>query len=263
MLMLRSIAFQVLFYVNFAIWLSFALVLTSLLSEKMNWRIVNGWCRMSLWLLRHVAGTRSVVTGLEHVPTRPSIIASKHQSFWDIIALVPHLDRPTFILKQELMRIPVFGRYARKLGMIPIDRAKRGGAIASMLENATIAAGQGRQIVIFPEGTRCRPGAAPDYRQGIYRLYETLAMPVVPVALNSGLYWPRKDVRRWPGTIRADFLEPIPAGLSRVDFFPHLRGSIEKRSDELLAEAYRTDGMEPLEEAGREKLREILGRPAG
>ncbi|MEN3792912.1 1-acyl-sn-glycerol-3-phosphate acyltransferase [Fulvimarina sp. MAC3] len=258
MLIVRSILFQIAFYLNFIIRLLFAVPVMFFVSEETNWRIIKSWCRSSLWILKTFAGTGSRVTGLEHLPDGQAIIASKHQSFWDIIALVPHLDRPSFILKKELLSIPLFGQYARLMGMIPVDRKKRGGAIASMLENARVAAAAGRQIVIFPEGTRSEPGSAPDYRQGIYRLYETLDLPVVPVALNSGLYWPRHDVRRWPGTAHAEFLELIHPGLSRMDFFKRLRGSIEERSGELLAEAYREDGLKPRTEVGRRKLESAL-----
>ncbi|MER0238701.1 lysophospholipid acyltransferase family protein [Fulvimarina sp. MAC8] len=258
MLIVRSVLFQIVFYINFIVRLLAALPLMFFVSEETNWRIINSWCRSSLWILKTFAGTRSQISGLEHVPEGQSIIASKHQSFWDIIALVPTLDRPSFILKKELMSIPVFGQYAKIMGMIPVDRKKRGGAIASMLENAKAAAAEGRQIVIFPEGTRSEPGSAPDYRQGIYRLYEMLDLPVVPVALNSGLYWPRHDVRRWPGTIHADFLEPIHPGLSRIDFFNRLRGSIEERSGELLAESYHRDGLKPRTDEGRRKLENAI-----
>ena len=260
MLIVRSVLFQSVFYLNFLIRLLIAVPVMFFVSEETNWRIIKSWCRSSLWILKTFAGTRSEISGLHHLQDEQSIIASKHQSFWDIISLVPHLNRPSFILKKELMSIPLFGQYARHMGMIPVDRKKRGGAVASMLENARIAAAAGRQIVIFPEGTRSEPGAAPDYRQGIYRLYEALDLPVVPVALNSGLYWPRHDVRRWPGTAQAEFLEPIRPGLSRVDFFDRLRGVIERRSGELLAESYRRDGWTPRTEEGRMRLEEALAR---
>ncbi|RFC64561.1 1-acyl-sn-glycerol-3-phosphate acyltransferase [Fulvimarina endophytica] len=258
MLILRSVAFQIVFYANFVVRILLAVPVMLFGSEAANWRVINAWCRSSLWILEHVAGTRSRFDGLDQLPKGQAIIASKHQSFWEIIALVPHLDRPSFILKKELMSIPLFGHYAKVMGMIPVDRAKRGGAIASMLENAHKAVKEGRQIVIFPEGTRSAPGSAPDYRQGIYRLYEALDLPVVPVALNSGLYWPRKDVRRWKGTIRAEFLRPIEPGLSRLDFFEALRGSIEARSGALLATAYREDGLAPRTPEGRRRLDEVM-----
>lgn len=245
MLILRSIAFQICFYLNLILQLLIFLPVFFFISEKQAWTIVKNMARSSLWILKVVAGTDSTVEGQENLPKGGCIVASKHQSFWEIIALLPQLESPTFILKKELMSIPVFGQYAKRMKMIPIDRSKRGGAIPAMLEEAKRAVGQGRQIVIFPEGTRVAPGAAPDYRQGVYRLYEALDLPVVPVALNSGLYWPRKDVRRWPGTIRAELLPPLQPGLSRTDFLAHLREAIETRSKALLDEAERVDGLRP------------------
>ena len=246
MIFLRSLVFNVLFYLNLIARMVFLSPQFFLGSEDQAWRVVRDWASSSLWLLDKVAGVRSSIGGYENVPAGAIIIAAKHQSFWDVFALLPHLDRPTFILKKELMGIPLFGAYARRLAMIPVDRSKRSAAIASMVDGAKRAAAEGRQIFIFPEGTRTVPGAAPDYKQGVFRLYDSLGLQVVPVALNSGLYWPRRSVVRRPGTIRAEILPAIESGLARDMFIGRLRSTIETASDDLLAQAYARDGYRPM-----------------
>ena len=254
MTIVRSLAFNGLFYLNLIVQLLLYSPVFFFVSEATGWWIVKNWARSNLWLLEHVAGIRSDIRGKENLAAGPIIIAAKHQSVWDVFAFLPDLDRPTFILKKELLAIPFFGWFARRMRMIPVDRARRGGAVASMIEGAEKAMAEGRQIVIFPEGTRTAPGAAPDYRQGVYRLYEALGLPVVPVALNSGLYWPRRKFVRRPGTIRADIMAPVPPGLSRNVFLDQLRGAIEERSSDLLAEAHARDGYVPASRADREGI---------
>ncbi|WP_427024278.1 lysophospholipid acyltransferase family protein [Aureimonas ureilytica] len=237
MTLVRSITFQILFYSNLAGQMLLYLPVFFLLPERACWWIVKSWGRSSLWLLRLLAGTRSVVTGQENIPAGPVLVASKHQSFWEVIALLPHLEKPTFILKKELMRIPVFGWYAKRMGMIPVDRQRRGAVLPSLLGEARKAIADGRQIIIFPEGTRAAPGTPPNYRPGIHFLYDALQLTVVPVALNSGLFWPRQAVRRQPGTIRAEFLPPIGPGLSREALLREMSGRIEARSNALMRQA--------------------------
>lgn len=249
MIIARSFAFNLLFYANLIIQLLFWSPVFFVISEEKCWWIVKNWARSSLWLLEHVAGTQSEIRGVPRLPDGTFIIAAKHQSFWDVFAMLPDLDRPTFILKKELLQIPLFGWYAKKMGMIPVDRSRRGGAISSMVEGSTKAVAEGRQIFIFPEGTRTAPGAETEYRQGVYRLYEGLGLPVVPVALNSGLYWPRRSFIRKPGTIVAEILDPITPGLERNEFLARLRGAIEARSRDLLAEASACDGLPEQREA--------------
>ncbi|WP_182085137.1 1-acyl-sn-glycerol-3-phosphate acyltransferase [Aureimonas sp. ME7] len=238
MLLFRSVLFQILFYANLVGQLILYLPVFFLVPERWCWAIVKGWARSSLWLLRVVAGTASRIEGQERIPAGPCFVAAKHQSFWEVIALCPEVEKPTFILKKELMRIPVFGWYASRMGMIPVDRSRRGAVLPSLLAGARKALGEGRQIVIFPEGTRSAPGAAPNYRPGVHYLYAALGLPVVPVALNSGLFWPRQAVRRQPGTIHAEFLDPIPPGLAREPFIAALRDRVEERSLALLKQAY-------------------------
>ena len=256
MIALRSLAFQFLFYANLIGQLLLFSPVFFFLPERTCWRIVKNWARSSLWLLHRVAGTRSEITGQEHLPSGATIIASKHQSFWETFALVPQLDRPTFILKKELMAIPVFGAYCRRMGMIPVDRSRRGAVLASMLEDVRAAMAAGRQIVIFPEGTRSAPGAAPNYRPGIHFLYNATHVPVTPVALNSGLFWPRQAFYRRPGTIRAQFLPPIEPGLDRADFLARLTDEIEERTIELIRLAYEEQPGLPMSKLVASRLRQ-------
>ncbi|WP_244486771.1 1-acyl-sn-glycerol-3-phosphate acyltransferase [Aurantimonas sp. Leaf443] len=261
MTFLRSLAFNVLFYLNLALRLIVLAPIFVFVSEARGWRIVKAWARSSLWLLDKVAGTRSLLTGQEHLPAGGVIVAAKHQSYWDVLVLVPELDRPTFILKKELMAVPLFGWFARHMGMIPIDRSKRAGVLQAMTGAAHRAVEEGRQIVIFPEGTRTEPGAEATYRQGVFRLYEALNLPVVPVALNSGLYWPRRSLLRRPGTVRAEFLPAIAPGLGRAEFLDALRNAIESRTAELVAEAVVRDGYGE-EAAKRTAARRRVDTPA-
>ncbi|MCQ0990051.1 lysophospholipid acyltransferase family protein [Jiella marina] len=253
MTFLRSLAFNVAFYANLILQLIFFSPVFFFVREETAWRIVKNWAKSSLWLLAKIVGTRSVLTGQEHIPSGGAIIASKHQSFWEIFALLPEIERPTFILKKELMAIPLFGAFARRMNMIPVDRAKRGGAINAMVSAAEVAVRQGRQIVIFPEGTRTAPGAEVEYRQGVFRLYEALGLPVVPVALNSGLCWPRNSFIKKKGTIRAEFLPVLPSGLGRQEFLDALRSAIESRSRELSSGRHgpHDPGSKPAENSGR------------
>src|ERR687894_545241 len=164
------------------------------------------------------------------------LIAAKHQSTWETFALLTILDDPTFVLKRELMWVPLFGWLAAKSGMVPVNRGAGSSALADMNERAREETRRGRQVLIFPEGTRRPPGAEPAYRFGVVHLYKNLGVPCLPVALNTGLYWPRRSFLRRPGTIRAEILAPIAPGMPRDAFFPLLQSEVETASNQLLAE---------------------------
>ena len=197
------------------------------------------WSRVSLWWLKVIAGTRLEVRGLEHLPAGAALVAGKHQSLWETFALFPLLDDPAIVLKRELMWLPLFGWFAWKFGMIPVDRTARGAALRSLLRRAEAAIAAKRQIVVFPEGTRRAPDAAPDYKPGATALYLRLGVPCVPFALNSGLFWPRRELLRRPGTIIVEFLPAIPPGLARKAFESRLIEAIEPATARLVAEARR------------------------
>lgn len=252
----RSLLFSALFYLNLAAHMVIFAPVVFFGRDAVCWWVTKRWAKTSLWLLRVVTGTRASITGQANIPRGAAIIAAKHQAFWEVFALVPELHRPTFILKQELMRIPLFGWYARRLKMIPVDRDKRGAALNSILQGAAEAIAAGRQIIIFPEGTRTRPGVAPTYRPGVHFLYSRLNVPLIPVALNSGVYWPLGDFKRRPGTVLAEFLPALAPGLDRHELLSRLKGTIERRSIELLREAYRDRRDLPMSDMVAERLRE-------
>jgi 1-acyl-sn-glycerol-3-phosphate acyltransferase len=236
MLVLRSLLFNLAFYANTILFL-IGLIPFVLFPRKTFLRVVQAWGRVSIWLLRVIAGTRLEFRGLERVPAGGLLVASKHQSMLETFSLVTMFDDPTFVLKRELQWIPFFGWYTVKAAQVPINRSAGSAALVDMNERARKEAARGRQIIIFPEGTRRAPGAPPDYKTGVALLYEALDVPCVPVALNSGVFWPRRSWRRSPGTIVVEFLDPIPPGLPKTEFLRRLKESIETASDRLLAEA--------------------------
>ncbi|MDI4664592.1 1-acyl-sn-glycerol-3-phosphate acyltransferase [Xanthobacter autotrophicus] len=253
--LLRSLAFQVAFYGTTIFYMLLFMPLVPVLPRKLLWRTsVMWWVATNRVLLRVIAGTRAEFHGLENIPEGPLLIAAKHQSAWETFALLPLFSDPAFILKQELMRIPVFGWFATKARMIPIDRKGGSAALKAMTRRAQADMAEGRQILIFPEGTRRPPGAPPDYKLGVSHLYASLNVPCLPIALNSGLYWPRRAIIRRPGTIRVEVLPPIPPGLGRSAFMARLQADIETASDRLLAE-----GLKDLGTAAPDDL----PRPAG
>ncbi|WP_232630604.1 lysophospholipid acyltransferase family protein [Methylobacterium sp. Leaf118] len=234
MLLLRSLAFNLCFYVATA--LIALLGLPALVSRKGVIRVAQFWGRTVVWLLRVVGGTRVEFRGLENIPEGPLLVAAKHQSALETIALtVPFADFG-YVLKRELMWIPVIGWYFSRGGMVPIDRSKGSKVMAAMNAAAIEAIGQCRQLIIFPEGTRRPAGAPAAYKQGASHLYTALNVPCLPVALNTGLYWRRRGFRRMPGTTVIEFLPAIPPGLPRLEFLAQVQERIETASAALLAE---------------------------
>jgi 1-acyl-sn-glycerol-3-phosphate acyltransferase len=168
-------------------------------------------------------------------------------SDWEIFALLPHTDeKPAFLAKKELMDIPFFGWAARTFDTIRIDRKRGAEAIPQMMEDARAALAKGCRLIIFPEGTRKAPLSEPDYRQGIVRMYEALNVPVVPVALDSGLYWGRNSLVMWPGTARARFLPAIPPGLGAEAFRARLVTAIERETRAMVLEAVDSGIARPI-----------------
>jgi 1-acyl-sn-glycerol-3-phosphate acyltransferase len=237
----RSVLFNVLFYLNLAVWLMVAMP-TLLLPHRYLYVVGRGWARTNLWLLRVICGIKADFRGLEKLPRGGYIVASKHQSVWETFALLLCIDDPTFILKRELMWIPLFGWCMWKAQMIPVDRGARGPALAAMTERAKIELGRGRQIVIFPEGTRRPPGAEPQYKFGVAHLYGETGVPCAPVALNSGLFWPRRSFRLFPGTVVVQICDPIAPGLDKAEFLARLRYVIESTGARLVDEGKRELG---------------------
>ena len=198
-------------------------------------RAIQSYCRYVRWSAAWMIGLTSEVRGTP--PEGAVMIAAKHQSFFDIIMLCSVLPSFKFIMKKELTRTPVLGWFALKIGCVPVDRGKKGQAIAKML--ADVQSGQARpgQLVIYPQGTRVAPGVELPYKSGTAVLYRQLDQTCYPVAVNVGVFWPRTGIVKKQGHAVIEFLEPIPPGLEKAEFVERLRTSIETRSDKLMAEA--------------------------
>ncbi len=237
---MRSLVFSALFYVNITVRMLVALP-TILLPYAALHSVLRHYASSTLWFLRVVCGTRVEWRGREKLPAGAYIVACKHQSLWETFAMFMVLPDPTYVLKRELMWLPLFGWLATKARMIPIDRGSHTKALASMVAAARREAARGRQIVIFPEGTRRPPGAKPRYLPGVAFLYSELGLPCVPIALNSGLFWPRRSLRRYPGTVLVEVLDPIPPGLEKREFLSRLQNATEEATARLVAEGERSD----------------------
>jgi len=243
---LRSLVFNVLFYLTMAIWIVAALP-TFVMPRAALVGVVKAWGRWNIWLMRVICGTRVTILGAGRIPKGPVIIASKHQSMWETFALFSLIDQPIFILKRELTWLPFFGWYLMKAGMIGIDRKAGMRSLKMLARMAQEQMHRGRQLVIFPEGTRRPVGAPPAYKSGVALVYAECDVPCVPVALNSGLCWPRRTFLRYPGTITVEFLDPLPPGLRRAEFMSRLTASIEGATGSLV-------------EAGRREQARLFGR---
>ena len=245
MILIRSLLFAVAFYINTAL---FVVGGSFLLFGPRRYAMMGlkTHAIVSLWLLRWIVGTRMEVRGREKLPKAPFLAASKHQSAWDTFALIPIFDDPAMVMKAELAHIPFYGWFSRKFEHVFVERSRGPSALRNLVRDAKARAAAGREVVIFPEGTRRAPGAAPDYKPGAVALYEGLKLPCVPVALNSGLYWPRRKLMRYPGTIIVEILDPIPAGLARGEFRAELEQRIETASQRLIGEAARAPNPPPI-----------------
>ncbi|MDQ0396263.1 lysophospholipid acyltransferase family protein [Labrys monachus] len=244
MLILRSLLFNLLYYVNIVVWMV-AVLPTFALPRRVLLRAVKAWARTNLFLMRHVAGITCEIRGRENIPPGPLLVACKHQSVWETFALFLVFDDPCYILKRELMWLPLFGWLAAKQRMIAVDRGARSRAMRQMQIDGRRQLADGRQIVIFPEGTRRAPGAEPAYKYGVVYLYSEFGVPCVPVALNSGVFWPRRQFIRRPGRLVLEILPPLAPGEDKAAFFDRLQAVIETASARLLAEA----GAQPADVA--------------
>jgi 1-acyl-sn-glycerol-3-phosphate acyltransferase len=234
--LIRSLAFNALFYLNTLVWLLIG-VPTFFLPYRGTIWVAKSWGRISVVLLR-VAGIKFELRGREKIPPGALIVASKHQSAWETFALLPLFDNPLFILKRELEWIPFFGWLLIKGRMVPVNRGAGTQTLIEMTERARIELGRGRQLIIFPEGTRRPAGAEPRYKYGVAHLYAAAGVPCLPVALNSGVFWPRRRALMLkPGTVVVEFLDPIMPGLDKDVFFKRLQEVIEAASARLIAEA--------------------------
>jgi 1-acyl-sn-glycerol-3-phosphate acyltransferase len=234
----RSVLFNVLFYLNLLLYFVIAMPTLVLPRRAIN-AVVASWARINIRLLRTVCGIKAEFRGLDKIPRGALLVASKHQSMWETFALWSLFRDPAFILKRELLWIPFFGWYAWKAGMIPVNRGKRSQALAELGVDVGKAFARERQVVIFPEGTRRAPGAEPSYKYGVVHLYAEAGVCCLPIALNSGLFWPRRSFRRYPGTVVVEVLDPIAPGLDKEAFAEALKQAIETATARLVAEGER------------------------
>ncbi len=207
----------------------------AIFSRDWAYRAVRSWCRHVRWSARWMVGLRSEVRG--EVPTDEVLIAAKHQSFFDIIIIVSEVPRPKFIMKKQLKWAPILGWYALRIGCVPVDRGKRGAAIAKMKEDVARNLADPGQLIIYPQGTRVAAGAYRPYKIGTAVLYEQLGQECVPAATNVGVFWPRHGIYRKPGLAVVEFLPRIPVGLPKDEFMARLEETVESNSDRLMEEA--------------------------
>jgi 1-acyl-sn-glycerol-3-phosphate acyltransferase len=246
---LRSLIYNVLFYLMLVFWVMVGIP-TYLMPRSGILTVARYWARSSIWLMRVVCNTKVEYRGLEKIPKGPLIVASKHQSMWETFALLQFFDQPLFIFKRELKWIPLFGWYLIKANMIGVDRRAGGRALLAMARRAGEEVRHGRQLIIFPEGTRVAVDALPNYKTGIAQIYADCGVTCLPVALNSGLFWPRRTFMRYPGTLVVEFLDPLPPGLSRREFILRVSAVIE-------------DATNRLVEAARREQAQLFGRVPG
>ncbi len=199
------------------------------------------WAMGIMLMMRIICGLKVEVRGRENLPEGRAVIACKHQSAFETMVFHWLVNDPAMILKKELLYIPVYGWYCQKTKMIAVDRKGHAAALRSMIEQAQAALKDERQVVIFPEGTRSAVGDNPPFQPGIAALYGKLENPVTPIALNTGLYWPRKKFICRPGTLVIEILPPIEAGLKRRDFMTQLQTTIDENTDRLVAEGKARD----------------------
>ena len=195
------------------------------------------WAKGVMAMLKFIAGIEIEIRGRERLPEGAFVIASKHQSAWDTIIWHIIVDDPAIVMKKELLLIPMYGWYSKKADMIPVDRKAGAKALRTMMRAAEAATTKGRPLIIFPEGTRSAPGERKPYQPGTMAFYRHLKLPVVPVALNSGLFWSKRTSLKRPGKIILEFLEPIEPGMAKLQFNEELENRIETATAKLVAES--------------------------
>ncbi|MFC4237201.1 lysophospholipid acyltransferase family protein [Thalassospira xianhensis] len=234
---LRAFLFNVLFFAGTAA-LCIVLVPLMPLGRKPNQWVGHMWCRLTQGMLAMTVGMYKRIRGLENLPKGPCILVAKHQSAWETLTFHTVVPDPAYILKKELTRIPLMGQFLLLSGQIAVDRSAGSSALKDMIKGAERALADGRQIVIFPEGTRTPPGSDRPYHPGIYALYKAFPdTPVIPVAINSGMFWGRHSFMKYGGEVTMEFLPAIEPDLDRKTFMKTIKGRIDDRTRELEREA--------------------------
>lgn len=235
MMTLRSILFSLWLYLSIPLF-TITLSPTLLMNHNAAMWVVRGWARFVLFGLRWIVGIKVEVRGLEHRPTGGALVAAKHQSMLDVVTPFMMLDDPCFVLKKELMGLPFFGWFAWKTKMIPVDRTAHAKALKDMVVHTRARLQDGRQIIIFPEGTRTLPLAPTEYKPGVAAIYRDVETPCHLIATNSGQHWPAKGMTGYKsGTVVFEFLPPVEAGLKRGEMMKQMQERIETASTALLS----------------------------
>ena len=232
---MRALIFQILF----TLWTIFMLVFFAfvvLVPRVWVTRVQKWWGIGVMLMLRVLLNIRYEIRGQENLPEGACVVASKHQSIWDTIIWHIILEDPAMVMKKELLSIPIYGWFAIKAKMIPVDRKAGASALKTMLRAADEASSMGRPILIFPEGTRTPVGERGTYQPGVTALYRHLKLPAIPVAVNSGLFWSKEGLSKDGGTIVMEYGPAIPAGLAKKEFMAELESRIENATDRLMAE---------------------------
>ncbi|GGD23433.1 lysophospholipid acyltransferase family protein [Sinisalibacter lacisalsi] len=232
--LVRSLVFITVMYLGMAV-IALAYFPLTLIDRTWAFSAIHAYTRFVRWAARVIVGLRSEIRGTP--PEGEVIIASKHQSFFDIILIVSAVPRPKFIMKQELTRTPFVGYYAKAIGCIPVDRGKRGAAVKQMVADVNASRSAPGQLIIFPQGTRVAAGAHKPYKIGAGVLYKETGQTVIPAATNVGVFWKRHGLMRWPGLAVVEFLPPFEDGLPVEEFMTRLEDRIETASNRLMAEA--------------------------
>jgi 1-acyl-sn-glycerol-3-phosphate acyltransferase len=239
-MLIRSIIYYFLFIVNLVLFCIICLPLF-ILPQKTGLKLLKLWAKSSQYILLYTCKIDFEVRGKENIPNHKALIASKHQSTWETINYLHILEDPIMILKKELILIPFFGLYAIKFGNIAIKRSSGSKALKELIQRTKRIKKNKRPIIIFPEGTRQKPSNAADYKRGVFALYKNLNIPCIPVALNSGIYWPKNQLRKIPGKIIIEFLDPIDPGLTSSKFMSELESRIENATKKLVVESKEID----------------------
>jgi len=232
--LIRSLIFDVLMYGSMLV-MGILFAPAALWSKDGAYWAMKTYARTNLWFLKVICGLDYELRG--HVPTGEVLVASKHQSFMDILIHFKHLPRPRFIMKKELKWAPIIGVYALRIGSTPVARGKRGAAVKEMVSDVEKQSAQPGQLVIYPQGTRTLPGRYLRYKVGAGVLYQRSGVTCVPAATNVGVFWARRSWFRKPGLAVVEYLEPFPVGMELDPFMAELEARVEGASDALMAEA--------------------------
>ena len=230
---MRSLLFNIQMYLAM-VFVAIIFLIPMIISQKGASMAAHFYCWWVVWSARWIIGLKVNVRG--NIPHGEVLIAAKHQSFFDIIVIFNCLSQPKFIMKRQLLFTPIVGQYAYRLGCVPVNRGKGAAAIRKMVADVASGRVAPGQLVIYPQGTRVAPGAKKVYKMGSGVLYRELQQDCVPVALNTGIFWPKRSVLRKAGTATVEFMEPIPKGKPVAEFMALMEQAVEVRSRELMAE---------------------------